>query len=546
MAVKRKTKKKTRNVLHYNGNPRIKKAGALSRYTPEKRSEYEKCANDVLYFIENYCIINTLDRGKILFKPYGFQRKMLKAFDENRFVVNVLPRQMGKTTVVAGYILHYAMFNEDKEIGILANKESSAKEILDRIKLMMMNLPFWLQTGVSEYNKASVTFENTSKLLAFATGSDAVRGRSFSLLYLDEFAFVNGADEFYNSTYPVVSSGKTSKIIITSTPNGLNLFYKIFNEARLKKNSYFPLKIHWSEHPDRDDAWAEQQKDNLGDKGFAQEYECEFMGSSNTLITGNVLSRLTWDNPINETDTIKIFDKPRKNHTYVATVDVSEGVGLDNSVINITDVTNIPYEQVAVFCNNTTSTIVFPEIIHRLVTQYNEALVLVETNSIGSEVAKSLYYEYEYENMLMTTKRKGNVEISNGFSSNIEYGLRMTAKSKSIGCSMIKNLIESDTYKVNDFKCVEELQTFSRKGKSYEAEPHKKDDRVMTLVHFGWLSSQQYFKDLMDRNINRVILNKNVTNEIDEFSDLDSVGFFGDFDNMMNEDVIYNEYETIS
>lgn len=496
------------SINYYNGNPNIKKAGIKQGFTEHEIQEYIKCRDDIIYFTEKYVKIITLDYGLQLFEPYQYQERMLEEFEKNRFVINLLPRQTGKTTIVAAYILHYAIFTPEKSIGILANKESTAIEILDRIKRMFENLPHFLQPGVKEYNKKNVKLGNESNIMAFATGSDAVRGRSFNFVYLDEFAFVDNAEEFYTSTYPVISSGKNTKVIITSTPNGMNLFYKIWSDSRMDRNSFHPIKVEWDEHPDRDEAWREETIKNIGIKRFRQEFECEFQGSTDTLIDGEKLTSLVWSDPISINENNQIFKEINPDHNYIINVDVSEGAGLDYSVINVTDISTVPYEQVHVWRSNITTPLILPEIIWSIANKYNEAFVLIETNSIGGQVANILHYDYEYENIIYTNTENGDNNISGGFSGKTDFGLRMTKKSKRVGCSNIKTLIENDMYKINDFHTIEELQSFSRKGQSYEAEQGKNDDIVMTLVAFGWLVTQDYFIDMSDTNTKETVLER--------------------------------------
>lgn len=508
--------------IGYNGNPNLKKAGISRGFTKEEVAEYIKCRDDIVYFAKNYVKIITLDYGLQLFHPYDYQEKMLEAFEDHRFVINLLPRQTGKTTVVAAYILHYAIFTSEKSVGILANKEATAIEILDRIKRMFENLPHFLQPGVKEYNKKNVMLGNDSNIMAFATGSDTVRGRSFNFVYLDEFAFVEGAEEFFASTYPVISSGKTTKVIITSTPNGLNLFYKLWMDAKMERNTFHHIEVKWQEHPDRDEAWKDETIRNIGKKRFNQEFMCKFIGSTNTLIDGDVLSAMIWQETIQEDDVNNIYNKVEKDHTYVITVDVSEGAGGDYSVINITDITDIPYKQVHVWRSNTVTPLILPEIINKFAWEYNEAFVMIETNSIGSQVADLLHYDYEYENLIITKVKAQDNVMSGGFSGKPDFGLRMTKKSKRIGCSNIKALIENDIYQIQDFQTIEEFQTFSRKGQSYEAEDTKHDDIVMTLVGFGWLATQEYFVDLVDKDAKKLVLARRMQN-IEE--DLIPAGF---------------------
>ncbi len=487
--------------IYYNGNVNIKKAGVQQEYTPEQLEEYIKCKDDPIYFIKNYVKIVSLDDGLVNFEMWQFQERMIETFFSERWSINLLPRQMGKTITVAAFILHYAIFNSQKEIGILANKGATAREILSRVKRMIENLPFFLQPGVNEYNKGSVEFGNGSSVMAAGTSNDAIRGFSFNIVYLDEFAFVDNADEFFTSTYPVISSGKTTKVIITSTPNGMNLFYKLWTEANDKRNKFVPIKVHWTENPNRDEKWKEETIANIGQRKFDQEYGCSFFGSSGTLISGEKLACLTWETPLVETDTMCTYENPIEGHKYLTTVDVGEGVGSDYSVIHVTDITEIPYRQVVVFRDNRVSPMVLTEIVERISTKYNEAYILVETNSIGSQVGVFLHNEYEYENLIITSVKAQENVISGGFSgSATDYGLRTTKKSKRIGCTNLKTLIEEDILLIRDFETVSELQTFSSRGKSYEAEDGKHDDIVMTLVLLGWISTQDYFIDLVNND----------------------------------------------
>lgn len=527
----------------YNGNARIKKAGVKQSFTADQLNEYIKCQNDIVYFIKNYCKIISLDEGLVLFELRDYQERMIRAYDSNRFNITLTSRQIGKTTVVAAYLIHYLIFNEQKSVAILANKAATSREILSRVKRMLEGLPFFLQPGVKEYNKGSVEFGNGSKVLASATSSDSIRGFTFNLVYLDEFAFVEGADDFYTSTYPVISSGKDTKIIITSTPNGMNLFYKLWMDGKNGENEFNCVRVDWWEIPHYDEAWKEMTIRNIGEKKFSQEYGNSFFGSSGTLIDGATLERLVWKKPIEETENVKIWKRPVPGHVYIATVDVSEGAGSDYSVMNIIDITTSPYEQVCVFRNNKTTPLVFPEIIERLAKEYNEAWILVETNSIGAQVANILYFDYEYENMIITNVKAGDNVVSGGFAGNVDYGLRTTKKSKRIGCSNLKSLIENNLLILNDFDAISELQTFSKKGTSYEAEDGKNDDIVMTLVILGWVSTQDYFKDLMNFDSRKQILEMKMQAIEDE---LTPVGFFNDAAEQAEESYsVYDEYHNV-
>lgn len=507
----------------YLGNPHLKRANENQSYTEHQVQEYIKCRDDIVYFAKNYVKIITLDHGLQLFHPYEYQERMLKSFEKNRFVINLLPRQTGKTTVVAAYILHYAIFTAEKSVGILANKESTAIEILDRIKRMFENLPKFLQPGVKEYNKKNVKLGNESNVMAFSTSSDAVRGRSFNFVYLDEFAFVENADTFFASTYPVISSGKKTKVIITSTPNGMNLFYKLWTDSKMNRNTFANIEVKWDEHPDRDEEWKAETIRNIGLKRYRQEFECRFIGSTDTLIDGEKLAAMTWNNPIVEDDTSNIYEEPIEGHTYVMNIDVSEGAGVDYSVLNITDVSVQPYKQVFVWRSNMVTPMILPEISHAIANKYNEAWILIETNSIGSQVAQMLYHDYEYDNIITTKIDQQDNVMSTGFGGRTDYGLRMTKKSKRTGCSNIKALIENDMYLVQDFRTIEELNTFSRKRESYEAEQGKHDDIVMTLVGFGWLATQEYFTEFTHFDAKKTILEKKLKS-IEE--DLVPMGYY--------------------
>jgi len=485
----------------YNGNRNLKKSGVSINLTAELIDEYIKCRDDVVYFVENYCKIVSKDDGLIPFKPYSFQKTILDTIHANRFVINMLPRQMGKTTVVAAYLLHYLIFNSHKEIGILANKGATAREILSRIKMMYEHLPLWIQPGVDEWAKSYITCGNGSRIIAESTSSDSVRGFSFNIVYLDEFAHVDGQDEFFESTYPVISSGDTTKIIITSTPNGRELFYKIYTEAKEGVNGFVPIRVHWNEHPKRDENWKNITLGNIGPKRFRQEFECEFLGSDGTLISGSVLENLAYKNPIYENENMFMYEKPKEEHIYVLTADVSRGKGLDYSAFSVIDVTEMPYKQVFVFRDNNITPVEYAETIDIISKKYNNAELLIELNDLGSQVADILHMDLENENLIFTENRgRSGKRVGQGFGKTAEKGLTTTKTTKAIGCSNLKLLIEQQQLIINDFKTIQELTTFVKKGSSYSAAMGNHDDLVMTLVIFSWLSTQDYFVDLTDNN----------------------------------------------
>lgn len=489
------------NNIGYNGNSLVKKAGIEHEFTPEQVKELYKCSVDVIYFVSNYCKIITLDSGLQLFKPFQYQERMLKTFDEKRFIINLLPRQMGKSTVVAAYLLHYAMFNAEKTIGILANKAATSREILSRIQRMYEHLPMWMQLGVKEWNKGSMILANDSKILAAATSSDSVRGLSLNIIYLDEFAHVNQQIEFFESTYPVISSGENSKVIITSTPNGMELFYKIYKEAEEGVNNFTPVRVHWSEHPRRDEKWKAETLKNIGIEQFKQEFSCEFLGSSGTLISGDKLQMLSPSTPIAQSEGMSQYEKPQKDHSYAMIADVSRGKGLDYSAFSVIDITNMPYKQVCTFRDNFIGPVDYATILYNVAKMYNEAHLMVEINDIGGQVSDILYLDYGYENLVFTENAgRSGKRVSGGFGKNVDRGVRTTKSVKAVGCSVLKMLVEQNQLIIQDFNTIQEFSRFSRKGNSYEAESGSHDDLVMGLVLFSWLSDQSYFRDLTDIN----------------------------------------------
>lgn len=511
----------------YLGNKNLRRADALVEYTPEQLVEYKKCADDPLYFIENYMKIVHIDRGLISFKPYDYQKEIIEKSINNRFTICKLPRQAGKTTVIVGIMLHYILFNKDFSIAILANKLAQAREILSRIQLAYEHLPNWLQQGVVEWNKGSLELENGSSIIASATSSSAIRGTSQNLIYLDEFAFVqnNMQEMFFSSVFPTISSGNTSKVIITSTPNGLNMFYKIWADSEEGRNSYQRIDVHWSDVPGRDEAWKKEMIRNTSEQQFKVEFECQFLGSSNTLIDGDVLRRLVFKTPVRETQSLKVYEEPKKDAIYMATVDTSEGLGMDYSVISIFDVTAIPYKQVAVYRTNDIEPVLMPGIIAELCKQYNEAYVLIETNSTGKQIADILNMDLEYSNIIYTTSKSNDaLQINGGFGGQSKIGVRTTKLVKRLGCSNLKSLVENDKLIINDYSTIYELSRFAWNGSSFEAEDGN-DDVVMTCVLFAWMIDQPYIRELTNTNFVRSLSEDN-TKLIEQ--ELLPIGFLDD------------------
>jgi hypothetical protein len=495
---------------NYLGNENLKAAGVKVNWTPEQLEEYIKCSQDPVYFITNYIKIINLDKGLIDFKMYKFQENMVNKIHNNRFTIAKLPRQSGKSTTVVSYILHYILFNPEVNVAILAHKQEIARELLGKLKVAYEYLPKWLQQGVVEWNKGSVVLENKSKVKASATSSSAIRGGSFNLIFLDEFAYVppNIADDFYASAYPTISSGTDTKVLIFSTPNGLNMFYKIWTDAEEKRNSFVPISVHWSDLPRRDDKWKKQQISNTSEEQFRVEYECDFIGSTNTLIAATKLKTMAYKTPLSKNDQgLCIYEYPHKDHIYVMTVDTSRGVGFDYHAYIIVDITSIPYKVVATFKNNEMSPMIYPNAIYPLAQKYNDAYILVEINDIGGQVADILYNELEYENMLMSSfrGRKGQT-LDGGFgASQTQLGVRTTKPLKRIGCSLLKSMIEDDKLIISDLNIIQELVTFVAKSTSYEADTGHNDDLVMCMVLFCWLTTQGYFKDLTNMDIRKTL-----------------------------------------
>ena len=494
---------------NYLGNPNLKKVNTPVEFTKEQILEYQKCSEDPLYFMETYMKIVSLDEGLVPFKMYDFQKHIVRTIHDNRFTICKLPRQSGKSTTTVSYLLHYALFNPNSNIAILANKSSTARDILSRVQLAYENLPKWLQQGVINWNKGNIELENKSTIVAAATSSSAIRGGSFNIIFLDEFAFIpaNISEQFFSSVYPTISSGKKSKVMIVSTPHGMNMYYKIWNDAIHKRNDYVPIEVHWSEVPGRDEAWKEATIRNTSPEQFQQEFECEFLGSVNTLISPAKIKNMAYENPIISNAGLDIYEDPIKDRTYVCTVDVARGVSKDYSAFVIMDVSQMPFKIVAKFRNNEIRPLLFPHTIEKVCKAYNHAHVLVETNDLGQQIAEALQFELEYDNLLMTTQRgRAGQILGAGFSGRGSgFGVKMTKQIKKIGCANIKTLIESDKVLINDFNIIEEMSTFIRKGQSWQADEGSTDDLMMCLVIFGWLSNQPFFKEMTDTNARQML-----------------------------------------
>jgi len=513
----------------YLGNPNLKKANTPIEFSEEQIIEFMRCKEDPVYFANNHIKIISLDEGLTQFHPYHFQEKLINNFHSNRFNICKMPRQTGKSTTVISYLLHYLIFNDSVNIGILANKAATARELLARLATAYENLPKWMQQGVLVWNKGNIELENGSKILAASTSASAVRGMSFNVLFLDEFAFVPNhvADSFFASVYPTITSGKNTKVIIVSTPHGMNHFYRMWHDAEREKNEYIPTDVHWSEVPGRDAAWKDTTIANTSEQQFKVEFECEFLGSVNTLINPSKLRNLVYEDPIKRNAGLDIYNNPEKDHNYIMTVDVARGLGNDYSAFIVFDTTEFPYKVVAKYRNNEIKPMLFPNIILDVAKAYNQAYLMIEVNDIGDQVASILQYDLEYQNILMASMRGRNGQIvGQGFSGKkTQLGVRMTAAVKKLGCSNLKTLLEDDKLITVDYEIISELTTFSQRHNSFEAEEGCNDDLAMCLVIFSWLVQQDYFKEMTDQDV-RKRLYEDQKNQIEQ--DMAPFGFISD------------------
>lgn len=495
----------------YLGNQNLKRSNVKHEWTPDQIKEWMKCAADPTYFIETYIKIINVDKGLVNFKLYDYQRDIVELSVDERFVICKMPRQCGKTTTLVGVMLWFVLFHDSYNIAILAHKMQQAREILSRIQLAYEHLPKWLQQGIVEWNKGNIELENRSKILASATSSSAIRGGSFNLVYLDEFAFVdnNMQEDFFASVYPTITSGTTSKVLITSTPNGLNMFYKIWTDSEEGKNDYKRIDVHWSQVPGRDEKWKAETIRNTSEEQFRVEFECEFVGSSHTLISATKLRLLRSTPAILSNSDTRIFAQPVPGRQYFTVVDTARGVEGDYSAFVVFDVSELPYRVVASYKNNMISPLIYPNIVCQLSKHYNNAYVLVETNDIGEQIANILQHDLEYENVLTTINngRSGQV-ISPGFGQQTRLGVRTTKAVKRIGCIGLKTQVESDKLIINDERILYELFRFVNIGESYEAEEGH-DDLVMCLVLFAWAMSQSYVKELTSVDLRQKLEQEN-------------------------------------
>jgi hypothetical protein len=522
----------------YLGNPLLKKANTSIEFSQEQIIEFVRCKNDPVYFAKNYVQIVTLDHGLQLFKPYHFQEKLIQNFHNHRFNICKMPRQTGKSTTVVSYLLHYAIFNDNVNIAILANKASTARDLLSRLQTAYENLPKWLQQGILAWNKGSMELENGSKILAASTSASAVRGGSYNIIFLDEFAFIPNhiADQFFASVYPTISSGTKTKVIMVSTPHGMNHFYRYWHDAERGKNQYVATDVHWSEVPGRDEEWKKQTIANTSEQQFKVEFECEFLGSVDTLIAPSKLKSLVFDDPIKRSKGLDVYEEPKDDRDYLITVDVARGVGNDYSAFVVFDITSFPHRIVGKYRNNEIKPMLFPSIIVDVGKAYNDAFILCEVNDVGDQVAAIIQYDLEYQNLLMCSMRgRAGQIVGQGFSGKkTQLGLKMSKTVKKVGCLNLKTMIEEDKLIFNDYEIISELTTFIQKHNSFEAEEGCNDDLAMCLVIYAWLVAQDYFKELTEQDV-RKRLYEEQKNQIEQ--DMAPFGFILDGTEAMTAEV---------
>ncbi len=496
----------------YKANPLLKQRGVQIDFTKEQVQEVIKCSQDPEYFLEHYIKVISLDDGIVPFIPYPFQRELVDSFHNNRFTICKLPRQSGKSVTVTAYLIHQALFRDNINVAILANKRETSFELMAKLQTSYENLPKWLQQGVLAWNKGSIELENGSRITASSTSSSAVRGFSYNIVMLDEFAFVptNVAEDFFSSVYPTISSGKSTKVIIVSTPNGMNHFYKLWNDAEKNRNSYNAIEAHWSEVPGRDEVWKQETIANTSEQQFQQEFECDFIGSAGTLIAGSKLKSLSYNDPLTSSGGLDIYEMPIPGHEYIMTVDVSRGLRLDYSAFLLFDITSYPHKLVGKYRNNEIKPMLYPEVIVQVAKQYNKSWILCEVNDIGDQVASIIFYDMEYENLLMTSMRgRAGQVLGHGFSGGkTQLGLKMAKAPKKLGCSNMKQMVESDKIIFNDFHLINELTTFVEKRESFSAEDGCHDDLVMCLVIYAWAVAQDYFREMTDQSVREELYEK--------------------------------------
>ena len=481
----------------------IKKANRGQQFTEKQLDKFIKCANPVTgpeYFLKNYLFIQHPVAGKLRYKAYPFQHTLVKSYHENRFSINLLSRQMGKTTTAAGYLLWYAMFVPDSVILVAAHKHAGAQEIMQRVRYGYELCPDYIRAGVTNYNRGSIEFENGSRIVSQATTETTGRGMSITLLYCDEFAFVrnNIAREFWTSISPTLATG--GKAIITSTPNSdEDQFWLMWTEANkvldnfgnavkvneneVGVNGFHAFKALWDEHPDRDKEWADDERGRIGIERFKREHECEPIIFDETLINPIILASLEGQEPLYKQGQVRWYQKPKKGKTYVVGLDPSLGTGGDYSAIQVFELPGM--KQCAEWQHNKT-TIQEQITILKQITKYifeitddnNNIYYSVENNTLGEAALVSIAEQGEetiHGYFMSEPARSGHVR-------RFRKGFNTTHKSKLSSCAKLKELVENQKLTIYSKSLISQLKTFVASGNSFQSKPGEHDDLVMALV----------------------------------------------------------------
>lgn len=510
---------KSPKIQTYKNFPTLRAPGQEIPLTPEQTEEYIKCSVDPMYFLSNYYTITSLDQGEVIFDPYPYQRDFLNTIVENRFIAILAARQLGKSVLVGGYYLWDILFNQNHLLGYYSRTADDAKKILGRIKLAYERVPLWLQKGVVEWQKGSIQLENKSKIEAGATTANSGRGGSYNVITLDEFAFIprNIQEDFMASAFPTINSGNTTKVIMITTPNGHELFHQIYMDSQAKKNNFKTYKVIWSAHPKRDEQWKKETIDAIGYKKFKIEHECEFEGSTATVISADVISKLQSKLPIstsylsaeNPECVYNIYEEPVQNYNYWLQVDPGEGIGGDFTTIQVLKIIPddiVKYKQVATWKANDYNSERAAETIYNIATRYNNAFVCVETNGLGASISDKLWDKYEYENLVFTHKNNkfGQYEILIGsYVTGAHKGIHTTNTVKMRGTSKLENNLAQGIIELSDKNTIDEINHFVKIGSSYKAEIGYHDDLVMPLVLFSWLTENPNFTEIVSDGVGK-------------------------------------------
>lgn len=489
--------------IKYKGNADIKPAKCDLPLTKDHVEEFDYCAYHPIYTIRNYFKIVSEDRGVIPFELYDFQKTLIRNVFKKTRNLAMWARQSGKSSCIAAALLFYVMFNKSKTLGIISKQKSGAVEILDRIKTMYLNLPMWIKPAVTKWNNGSIEFANGCKIIASATTGASIRGKSLAFLYVDEICFISKKlwDSFYKATFPVISASKLAKIAITTTPNGKDHFYYMWQDAIKKRTEYETQKVIWTDVPGRDEKWRQLALADVGgdEIAFKQEYMCDFIGASVEYISLEKIERIEDElvmDPIliDTNNSLHIFEQPQQGHDYCCTVDVSEGKGLDYQAAIVIDVTQMPLKVVASLKTNKLDTINYAEVLYQLGLKYNEAYMIVENNY--SDIAKDLWYNYEYENMLNFHLGKSEYKQPK----NIEIGIRTTQKVRRIGEEYFKHLVENDKILLNDKRIIKELNNLEFNEAKHRFVPRDEtinDDMWAAMKCFSYIAKTFYFEAML-------------------------------------------------